>query len=394
MTILFETGAPVAPATHVLVIGVGHYRHLLKGSGLVGAGPPAEKPLGLKQLSSPSVSAQKVAEWFLTPHMAGAPGFENAVCPLGSIDVLISAHQPVTINTPTGPKAVEPALRQSIQAAFDTWLARLTADAGSVGVLYFCGHGLSDGKDDYLLAEDFGASKNQPWNNAFDISSTFLAIEREVKGSVYFLVDACRDVSKTWRATLAGNPVALVPIDTGKDVVCRSKSRISAVGVGRKAFAPENDVSRFTDALLTALSGCCGVKRPGQATWNVDGQILAAAILEILAHGNKTAKASQFSAQDISGEQIPLVRSSTIPQVKVDVDLTPAAMQAVANFSLRSATHGNFDHDGSKGAFRTSAPRGMYELHAFPKNAQFATVVMSQEELVPPIYTHTITAAP
>ena len=293
---VYESAAP-GPGTHALVIGVGNYPHLIDGSDSL-----ANKPLGLRQLTSPPVSAAALTNWFLGPVMGRAgPGFTNSAAPLASLHVLISAVPPVRISAPNGDEEAQPATIQNIHDAFDDWFKRLTSDDANVGVFYFCGHGVMVDTH-YLLAQDFGKSAARPWEAAFDVTLTCRAVQREVKGAVYFLIDACRETSRDVALTLGGAPQALKTVDLTKKSNEPGTSIIWATGEGRLAFADKKDaVSRYTDALLTALSGYCGVKVAGSANWSVDGEVLATAVRRLLDLAQQDSARRQVTEQLISG---------------------------------------------------------------------------------------------
>jgi hypothetical protein len=390
LTTLYDVPPAAGPGTHVLAIGVGRYPHLLGGE----PGKLAAKPLGLKQLSSPPLSTAKLLEWCLAPTLEPtSAGHSNPSCPLASVEALISSAIPVSIATPAGNQAPEAATLDNIDAAFSLWLDRVKSHNDNIGLFYFCGHGIMVA-DHYLLAEDFGRNNNKPWDRAFDVSNTIRAVEREVKGAVYFLVDACRMIALDVAVTLGADPSALKAVDLKKEVTRQSLSVIKATGEGELAFALENKVSRFTDALHMALSGRCGVKAAGAATWDVDGETLASAVRKLLDNGNKTAKRRQVSAQEISGASMALTKSAAIPSVAVEVDLTPETKRKVAKISLTSAKGNKHLHDGAEGVFRAVVPRGFYTVEAEAKAGEFAVLKFEDEELIPPVFDLTMSTSP
>jgi len=389
MTTIYERTPQVGPGVHVLAIGVGRYPHLIEGSG-----PLTGNPLGLAQLSSPPVSVKAVIDWFLAPLMTqGATGFANPDTPLGSVEGLASADTPVAVSATTGVVTLAPATRENIQEAFERWLARLTSDDANIGVFYFCGHGIMVA-DHYLLAEDFGKSNAVPWEKAFDMSNTLRAVERDAKGALFFFVDACRELSKDVALTLGANPLALKAVDLKKPVLRTSTSLIEATGEGKLAFAVEGKVSRFTEALLTAMSGYCGVRGPGSPTWDVDGETIASAVRKLLEKGNKTAKRRQVSDQTIGGESVPLLRLQAPPRVKVELDLIPEPMRALARMYLLSAKGVQHVHDGAAGAFVTEVPRGMYVVGAKALAKEFKDLMFEDQDLIPPVFGLTMQAQP
>ncbi|MDB5859727.1 MAG: hypothetical protein JWQ76_3416 [Ramlibacter sp.] len=386
MTTVYERQPPGGPGVHVLAIGVGKYPHLIGGGKKL-----TDNPIGLGQLSSPPLSVKAVVDWFLGSLGQAPAAFSNPVTPLGSVEALASADAPLEVAAPAGPVQLEPATRDNVQAAFETWLARVVADTGNIGVFYFCGHGVMVA-DHYLLLEDFGKSSVLPWEKAFDMSNTMRAVERDARGALFFFVDACREVSKDIALTLGANPLALKGVDLKKPVLRSSSSVIEATGEGKLAFAVEGKVSRFTEALLTAMSGYCGVKGPGSATWDVDGEIIAGAVRKLLEKGNKTAKRRQVSDQTISGDSVPLLRLPTPPLVKVELDLTPEQMRVLSMMYLLSAKGVRKDHPGAKGAFVVEVPRGMYSVGATALANQFGELLYEDQDLIPPWFAFTMQA--
>jgi hypothetical protein len=179
-----------------------------------------------------------------------------------------------------------------------------------------------------------------------------------------------------------------------KPVARKSTSLIEATGEGKLAFAVEGKVSRFTEALLTAMSGYCGVRGPGSPTWDVDGETIASAIRKLLEKGNKTAKRRQVSDQAIGGDSVPLLRLQTPPLVKVELDLIPEPMRALARLYLLSAKGVQHDHDGAKGAFVTEVPRGMYVVGAKALAQEFRDLTFEDQDLIPPFFGLTLQVQP
>ncbi len=153
-------------------------------------------------------------------------------------------------------------------------------------------------------------------------------------------------------------------------------------------------MSRFTDALLTALSGYCGVKGAGSATWDIDGETIASAVRKLLENGNKTAKRRQVSEQRIGGSSVSLLKSIQVPKVKVELDLLPEAMRAVAKLYLTSARGDSFPHNGTDGIFQTEVPRGFYAIGAKAIGGEFAELMFDDQDLIPPLFDLTMRAQP
>jgi hypothetical protein len=142
---------PKAVGTHVFIIGVGEYRSLIGGKGKV-----LEKTMGLKQLSSPPVSAEALASWFLGRQglSHAQVGFHHPGAPLATMEMLLSPPQPYT--QPGGSEVlIDTASNYNIAQGFDRWVERAAANDNNIAVFYFCGHGVM-GTDAYLLPSILG----------------------------------------------------------------------------------------------------------------------------------------------------------------------------------------------------------------------------------------------
>lgn len=383
--LVFDSRRGNAPSTHVLAIGIGRYPHLLGGDQIL-----ASKPLGLKQLDSPPVSLKALVDWFLAPiNVPGSIGFTNDAAPLGTIHALASAPQPVIVDTPEGPVPLDSATKSNIDHAFAAWLAEVKCNDSNIGVFYFCGHGIMV-SDHYLLAEDFGSTL-QAWANAFDVSNTIRAVEREVKGALYFFVDACREVSRELALSVGDNPMALIAVALANKVTRKSSVCISATGEGELAFAsPGGEVSRFSNALLRALSGFAGIKRAGQLAWEVDGENLASAIRMILEHEWEKAKGQkdsryQVSEQLINGSPVPLLRLLIPPKVSVELDYLPKAMRVHYELYVQSS-HRKLAQTKENKCFEVEVPMGVYTVGAVDPDGVHEPDIRPDEDLRPPRY--------
>jgi TIR domain/Caspase domain len=296
MTTVFVEGGGVdtaIPGTHVFIIGIGSYPHLLGGiENLV------DDPMGLGQLTAPPISARALCDWFLARRLNASTkvGFNNPEVPLASVEVLLSPAG--TYSLPDGTDVeVALATKANIKRGFSAWYERLKACSESIGVLYFCGHGVMVANQ-YLLAADFGANRLDPWSDAFDISLTLRALEREIRGPLYFFVDACRQIPRTLALSLGANPLPLLTVRLDKPVNA-SHLFLQASGEGALAYSRPGQVSRFTGALLQSLSGFAGRKVSGQELWAVNGDDIYRSVNQIMADDKLSAM--QFPEAQITG---------------------------------------------------------------------------------------------
>ena len=300
MTTAYLSPTHPAKSTHVLLVAVGAYPHLLGGTG-----PLTSNPLGLHQLSSPPISARAVADWFIARQLntALSVGFYNPSAQLASVEMLVSPEGKYV--SPGGPTVnVDLASMGNIREAVSVWLERLKADQGSTGVFYFCGHGIMAG-DQYLLAEDFGKSNFQPWTHSFDITNTIRSLQREVSGPLYFFIDSCLAVPRDVLLLSGALASPLIATRIDRRVTSKSCVVINATKEGELAFALNNEVSFFTRALIRSLSGFAGRKVPGQNLWAVTADELRKSIF-LLNEENKVAALRQQPTFFMSGDEAVL----------------------------------------------------------------------------------------
>src|SRR5689334_23030709 len=116
----------IDPGTHALVIGVGKYPNLLGGE------TPVANADGMRQLSSPPLSARAVATWLLAE-------FRDDDRPLASLSLLLSEDAPTPFSNPkTGASHdVGVATIENIVAAIKAWKALGDSDFGNRLIFYF-----------------------------------------------------------------------------------------------------------------------------------------------------------------------------------------------------------------------------------------------------------------
>lgn len=326
MTTIFEKIEAKKPHTHVFIIGVGEYPHLIGGKS-----PTLDEPMGLKQLTSPPISAKAFADWILKD-------LNNPDAPLGSVELLLS---PVSVyERPTDGQqfAVEAAKMVNITKAFDRWYQRCDAHEKNVAIFYFCGHGIKKA-DELLLAEDFGQNQNRPLENAINFRQTYLGMANCTAKVQCYFIDSCRQV-----------PDELLKLDGVSSAqpliapkLCGYKPRdariLYASAVDGKAYGHRGKVTRFTDALIKSLRG--GGSKRDQRKWIVTTNVLSDAVIEILKQENAKTEPKYH--------QIPVYEAecsynSTIhlldrpPKVTVTVGLTPNCASAFAELYIRKGS--------------------------------------------------------
>ena len=288
MSLVFTSAAfkqdPKVTATHVLIIGCGEY--------------PCRAAAGYPdmQLISPGPSAEAMANWYLSgvdamPDGLGLPpdqAFYDPDAPLGSLALLTSPLQ----NYRTPFDSVVPGTlptRSNIENAYNEWLNRLGQNPNSLGIFYFCGHGVSDGESQFLVADDFGAKEDDIWSAAFHVNNTCLATSHRIQAKLFYVIDACNEFSKELVYQIE-SPTSLISGSRAGDPLT-SYSILRAAKINRLAYAPRSGgVACFTSAILHALHGHCGSQLNGEPLFGVSAGELCEAVEDILDWFQKRSK--------------------------------------------------------------------------------------------------------
>jgi hypothetical protein len=334
MGLIFESDAikqdPARTATHALLVGCETYPKL------AAAGFGDGSPLG-----SPRRSVESMANWFLggadgISPAAGQPpdqAFNNPEAPLGSVEMLASPAGDYT----TPANVVKPVTRSTlpnVRDAYKRWLARLATNPQSRGIFYFCGHGVGDGVDQYLIADDFGEDPEDPWQAAFHVSNTCHVSIRKTRANLLFLIDACMEFSPQVLFQIAA-PQPLINGPRTGDALCTDWAVLRATTTNRLAYADPQGTARFTTALLQALRGHCGQQRPGpDVLFDVTVSQLRAAtglfLNRLRQPGEEDNVQKLGSPQGEGSWDMPLHVLTRRPSVLVELDVDPRGYRPVA----------------------------------------------------------------
>lgn len=335
------------PKTHVLIIGVGRYKHL---------GPARPDLPALGQLTSPPVSARALADWFT----AGKLNSNRA--PLGSVELVLS--DPAGQAYGPGALAVEDATFDNIRDAFDAWDLRCDGHADNVAIFYFCGHGLQ--KDSWLLLpEDFGESRNNRWAKAIDFNRTFRGLSQCKAGIQFYIVDACRQLSQKMVTDLDAEGTTLKTFVFGKQQL-RLAPGLFATANGLAAFGDTGKTSRMTAALIDCLDGLGASYGPGG--WVIEAHALGRKVRDLIERRNADLPASQRQSIDPAilestrdSQRLHRIAAAQPPPVIIDMSCEPADQTDAARFYL--VPQGGAREDANaKGRWIVSKPGGMYQF--------------------------------
>lgn len=338
-TLLASAPGPAQAQTHALVIGVNDYPHL-PGGRL--AGPqPAPLDFGLRQLTSPVVSAVAVVEWLLTRH-------RNPTAPLGSIELLLSpaAYTPSPEaaarlqNLAQLAGTAEEATFANIKRAAGRWYPRVNADRDNVALFYFCGHGL-EASDRYLLASDFGASPADAFDNVVNFTASANSMDRWQAKTQCFFLDACRDGPDELKEQAAKGPVGqpLFGALPGS-ILDRDAIVYHAAAPGSSALGEPGGQSYFTKALLGCLDGMGARAMRGGAA-PVDHASLGLGLKELI---DRVAEEKELPIHcEVGGDSLlprpAVLNLASIPvNVLTIIQCEPAHAQQIASLTIRDAT--------------------------------------------------------
>jgi hypothetical protein len=360
--VMFHDPAAV-PGTHALVIGVGQYPHLIGGDA------PGQVTDGLRQLSSPPISARAMAEWLRRDYRC--PGKE-----LASLSLLTSEPTSTPFVDPvTGTSHPVPTADiTSILTAVKAWRERGDTSADNRLIFYFCGHGTSEGGDMALLARDFTLDDLNPLEQALDFRKLVDGLQKNCKAAQQiFFVDACRAGSDVLISQAGGLFAGQVPLLGGLRPVelprCEAMTYYSTLA-GDLSHARPNSVSLFTEAVLRALRGAGGDDPEG--VW----QVSTGRLHEAVTHFMK----DPVFAGGVVGVQVPAVTSVPVfdvhqlsdpPVVPVYVSCVPQDENQTAEFVCRQAgaersrrLAGDLNPNDPTGRWLLDLTLGTYEFEA------------------------------
>lgn len=331
MGIIFKSqafkDAPNVTATHVLLVGCGEYPGL------------AAEHIGLRPLDPPRLSVEAMADWFLSGVDAMPAGqaqpadkaFHNPLAPLGSLAMLASPTGGYTLPSGEVAACTRPTL-DNLKIAVHQWLKRLGDNPGSRGIFYFCGHGLSDGIVQHLVADDVMEREHDRWGPVFHVSSTCQAAIRATAATLAFWIDACMEFNEQLLNNISA-PQSLVDGFRSGRPKTRDWSMIRATTMNRLAYAPEHGVARFTMALLRALQGHCGTQYGMDRHFSVGASDLHSAAADFLALAQQDLEGEKQALGALEGDGAGKTALHVLPSsplVHVEMDVDPPGYRPVA----------------------------------------------------------------
>ena len=337
------------PATHAIVVGVGDYPHLLQGSGTLNPNND-----GMGQLSSPPISARAFAEWLIK-------SYSNDPKKLQSVALLLSESPTREFVNPKTGKQLTPerATYDNVATAIQAWAKRGAENPDNILIFYFCGHGVSQGTDMTLLMSDYGKNVMAPLEDALDFRKFRRAMQRNLPGQQLYFIDACRSSTDTLIQAL--DYTGRVPVQLGQQPPAVTPIYYATLS-GEDAFGKKDEVSFFTNALLTGLNGTGSDNPKGQ--WFVTTTRLKEAIdFEIQRAFEGGAKRRQVPPTD-ELHTFVIHRLSSQPEVPVFVTCDPEANNKNAEFVCNQKGEVKNRRAPDDGVWTLKLPAGEYEFSA------------------------------
>jgi hypothetical protein len=351
-TFLVEDRQVQGPATHAIVIGVGHYRHLPGGGERQVASPE-----GMGQLTSPPISARAIATWLIKT-------LNYPVKPLATVALLLSERAPKPFRNPnTGADIpVQVATIDNLEEALTEWRQRGDTTPDQRLVLYFCGHGMGKGSDLALLAADYGEKALNALDGAIDFRNFLMGMELSASREQVYFIDACRVHSGSLLRAGRNNGRSIFQGDSAVSPGSTLRAPVFySTLAGSLAYARERKSSIFTDALIYGLNGAGATDSEGD--WRVTAMRLKEALDFHLERALKTMGRAQVPATD-NAVPMELHHLGTEPTGTAIIACDPGEATRVATLAWDVGGVTKRRRGTRKGEWVLELPAGSYEFRA------------------------------
>ncbi len=364
------------PGTHAIVIGVGNYPYLVGG-----AAPQSERfnrHEGMGQLSSPPLSARSLASWLLTE-------FANTKRPLASLALLVSEEETQPLEAqPLVPEPVVPpsATFANIDSAVRAWKRRGDAHPDNLMLFFFSGHGVSQGTDQLLLAEDFGQNHENPFAMAVHFPGLFAGMKSCVSLNQYYILDTCRSASSLLIESYrrggnlpVGQPIIFNygPARTGNwQTAC-----LFSTLMGQNAYSREGRETVFVDTLLQSLRSYGSYRVTEDDSWRVSTDSLKKGVEHLL---GRNPEQSQWTAL-YGHSEFDLHYLKEPPKVSVTIRCQPQENNRVATLSYMLNERVIDSRPPRKKDWETVIP---YENYTFMARFPEQRIVQKRDVVIPP----------
>lgn len=340
---------------------------------------------------------EAVANWFLTGVDAMPAGqgkdaseaFFNTEAPLGSLVMLTSPNSVFATPSGTSVKPTRPTIA-NIRAAYSDWLDRIELNPTSRGVFYYCGHGVSDGLTQFLVADDFGENPNDTWSAAFHVTNTVLASIRRAQASLFYFIDACMELSEEMINQIDA-PRALINTSKTGAPTTNEWAILRATTGNRLAYAPQGGVAMFTAALLSALQGHCGVQHASGNGYGVGISSLRDAISAFLDFEQPDTGADRQKVGATEGDgtwTVPMHIQTKRPSVLLEVDVAPQGFRPIARAFVEDPTKNRDTKPLASGPVQFVREQGEWTYGANSQDKSFEEQVLRKQFLIQAAFRH------
>lgn len=385
-TTVYKKNVP-GPATHALVIGVGHYAHLAGGAGKKKY-PNNE---GLGQLKSPPVSAQMMARWLIE-------NYQSQQRPLATVSLLVSEKSPTPFEYHANgkKKAIKPqtATMANVEQAMLDWHAFGNTNPDNLLLFYFCGHGIAAGSELALLMEDFGANAIAPLNGALDFRGFYRGMEECAAREQCYFLDACRVGSKLLEKNNGAG--TRTPIQwTGNVDNPGGRLRLGptfhSTLPDQPAYAQPGKPSVFTQALLESLAGAASGNELGP--WEVRTTRLQDALDFLMLQASRDLRMPQAQIPSTDNTTKVVMNTLQTPAVPVVVRVDPEAALPLATLRCENATRKE-RRTPSAEPWRLSLVPASYSFFADIDTPDFKSASLLNDPVQPPYWSKPLRVKP
>jgi Caspase domain len=351
------------PATHAIVIGVGHYPHLPGGGKKQFA-----NSAGMGQLKSPPQSARAIARWVIE-------SYNHPDKPLASLSLLVADSKDPKFTY--GAKGKEKTVQVSgasmaeVEPAIMEWRELGDKNPDHLLLFFFCGHGIAVPPDLSLLLSDFGEKPVAPLNGAIDFRRFRQNMDECAAREQCYFVDACRVGSELLikNSGFTGMPIIQSVGSLNTTGKLRQAPVFYSTLSGAQAYAKSGEPSLYTQALLDAFAGA-GSDSPDNQTWRVETSQLHRALGFLVSDASELLKVPQ--TQISPADELVAISLNVVdkPQVPVIVSCKPKESNRDATLICESAAI-KMKRKPKEDAWRLRLPVDIYDFTAKIKTKVF-----------------------
>jgi Caspase domain len=323
MTLVLDERANLkdGPGFHALIAGVSAYPHLSGGSGT-----PAVDSFGLRQLTSPALTAHKIYRW-LIEHKSNLP------VPLASVRMLLSPSE--------SEKEVEPELdalqvdrctRGNFVPEVRRWREDAMSHDENITFFYHVGHGIQLSRSESVLfLEDFGAPDAPLMLNAVSVQHIYNGMappgdpQKEMARTQLYFIDASSLLPPAISQMSRLSPPDIFDIALGGLDDRRAPIFYASVP-GSLAYAHSKKQTLFSEALLRCLNGEAAVPSDnihGEVQWGVSITSLMNGLTKIFSDVSEEYGIDQRLSVSGVGSDTIICYLDSPPPVKIILEIDP-----------------------------------------------------------------------